>query len=53
MKYLYIATIFIFFMKSWYYGLYEFKENKNKPAGFSLFFLSILRAYIAYYNTYS
>lgn len=48
MKYIYIISIVLLFFKSWYYGLYELKENKNKPAGYSIFFLSILRAYISF-----
>lgn len=38
------ATILIcyFFMKSFYYGIYEFNENKNKPAGIIVFILSFL-----------
>lgn len=40
----FLATILIlyFFAKSFYYGLYEFKENKNKPAGIVVFLLSFL-----------
>lgn len=47
MKYLYIIFLIILFLKSWYYGIYELKVNKNKPAGISIFFLSLLRAYIS------
>lgn len=50
MKYLYILIILYFSIKSWFYGLYEFKKCKNKPAGLSIFTLSILRANISIYN---
>ena len=47
MKYLYIIGLIYIFIKSWKYGLYEIKENQNKPAGISIFFISILRAHIS------
>lgn len=45
MKILYILVLIYIFIKTWKYGLYEFKENKNKPAGVSIFLISTLRAY--------
>lgn len=50
MKYFYIIVIIFLFLKSWFYGLYELKTNKNKPAGYSIFLLSLLRVNISLYN---
>ena len=49
MKYLYIIIFIYIFIKTFKYGLYEFKENQNKPAGVSIFLISILRTYISNY----
>lgn len=43
MKILYIMTIIFFMIKSWNYGIYEIKQNKNKSAGIAILFLSIIR----------
>lgn len=43
-----MITIFTFlfslviFFKSWAYGTYELKNNKNKLGGFCIFFISII-----------
>ena len=47
MKYLYIIVLIYIFINSWKYGIYELKENKNKPAGISIFLISLLRVYIS------
>jgi hypothetical protein len=40
MKILSIFFLIYCFFKAWYYGLYELKENKNKPAAISIFFMA-------------
>lgn len=37
-----VILLFYCFMKSIYYGLYEFNENKNKPAGTLIIILAFL-----------
>ena len=41
MNYLFIIFILFFFMKSWFYGLFELREIKNKPAATAIFVLSL------------
>lgn len=36
-----LLSLFVFF-KTFYYGIYEFKQNNNKVAGSSLMLLSIV-----------
>lgn len=50
MKYLALVYIVWAFLKSWYYGLYELKENKNKTAAIAIFFLAIARSNFSYYS---
>lgn len=42
MKFLVIALLIFAFLKSFYYGVYEINEKKNKPAGITIIFLAIL-----------
>lgn len=41
MNYIFIIFLLYFFIKSWFYGLFELKEIKNKSAAIAVFFLSI------------
>lgn len=36
-----LLSLFVFF-KTLYYGIYEFKQNQNKIAGFSIIVLAIV-----------
>lgn len=42
MKFIAILFLIYFFFKSIYYGIFEIKENKNKPGGITVIFLAIL-----------
>ena len=41
MKYLIILYLIFIFFKTWYYGIFEMKENKNKTAATAIFILAI------------
>ena len=41
MKYLIIIYLIFVFFKTWYYGIFEMKENKNKTAAIAIFALAI------------
>ena len=41
MRFLIILYLIFVFLKSWYYGLFEMKENKNKTAAIAIFALAI------------
>ena len=47
MPFLAIFLLFFCFFKTFYYGIYEFKTNKNKPGGIVSCLLAILRTYIS------
>ena len=49
MKVITILFLIYIFFKTWYYGIYELKSNKNKPAAIAIFFMAIVRANISYY----
>lgn len=42
MKYLSLFFIILLFLKSFYYGTFELKTNKNKFGGFGIYFLSLI-----------
>ena len=42
-----IFLLIFFFLKTFYYGIFELKSNKNKPGGIVVFIYSILRTYIS------
>lgn len=48
MKYIVIILIIFGFLKSWNYGIYELKQNKNKTAAIAIFTLSIVRPSFSY-----
>lgn len=53
MKILTIIYLIYVFFKTWYYGIYELKTNKNKTASTAIFILAIVRSNISniyYYN---
>jgi len=50
MQYITILFLLYIFLKTWYYGIYELKTNKNKTAAISIFFMAIVRSSILYYN---
>ena len=52
MAYLALFLIFIGFLKTFYYGIYEFKEKQNKPGGIAVFIFAILRTYYSYSNNF-
>lgn len=52
MKILTLIFLIYSFFKTWYYGLYELKTNKNKTAAISMFFMAIVRSYISNYFNY-
>lgn len=41
MNYIFIIFLLYFFIKSWFYGLFELKEIKNKPAATAIFILTL------------
>lgn len=41
MNYIFILLILYFFLKSWFYGLFELKEIKNKTAATAIFILTL------------
>lgn len=43
-----IILIFVCFLKSFYYGIYEIKQKQNKPGGIAVFLFAILRTYLSY-----
>lgn len=49
MPFLALTLVFLSFIKTIYYGVFELKEQKNKPGGFTTFFVAILRTYNSYY----
>lgn len=42
-----IILIFICFLKSFYYGIYEIKQKQNKPGGIAVCLFAILRTYLS------
>lgn len=46
MSFLAILLLLFGFFKTFYYGIYEFSQNKNKPGGIVVCIYSILRTYI-------
>lgn len=52
MPYLVLILLLICFFKTFYYGLYEFKEKQNKSGGIAVCILAILRTYITKYSYY-
>lgn len=42
MKFIAIVLLIFAFFKSFYYGVFEIREKKNKPAGITVIFLAIL-----------
>ena len=47
MPYLALVLLLICFLKTFYYGIYEFKEKQNKPGGIAVCLFAILRTYIS------
>ena len=52
MPFLAIFLLILCFLKTFYYGIYEFKTNKNKPRGIAVCLYSILRTYISNHNDF-
>lgn len=50
MKYLAIIFLIYTFLKTWNYGTFELKENKNKTAAIAIFFLAIVRSNFPFSN---
>ncbi len=42
-----IILIFLCFLKSFYYGIYEIKQKQNKPGGIAVCLFAILRTYLS------
>ena len=42
MKYISILFLIYLFLKSFYYGIYEINDKKNKLGGIAIIFLSII-----------
>ena len=49
MKFLSLIIIFLGFLKSFYYGIFEIKEKNNKFGGIVTCFIAILRTYYSLY----
>ncbi len=49
MVYLALFLLIICFFKTFYYGVYEFKEKQNKSGGISVCLLALLRTYLSKY----
>ncbi len=47
MAYLALFLIVVAFFKTFYYGVYEIKQKKNKPGGITVCILSFLRTYLS------
>ena len=41
MNFIFIILLLYFFIKSWFYGLFEQKENRNKNAATAIFILTL------------
>ena len=50
MKYITIIFLIYAFLKTWNYGIFELKENKNKTAAIATFFLAIVRLNFSFSN---
>ena len=48
MPYFAIFLLILCFLKTFYYGLYEFRQKENKLGGISVCLLAILRTYFTY-----
>jgi len=51
MKIIFIIFLIYAFLKTWYYGLHEKKNNKNKTAAIVIFSMAIVRFHLPYSNT--
>jgi len=51
MQYISIILVILAFLKSFYYGIFEIKEKKNKFGGIVVLVLSLIRAYSPF-NSY-
>lgn len=47
MPFLAIVLLIYCFFKTFFYGIYELKNNKNKPGGIVVCLFAILRTYIS------
>lgn len=47
MPYFAIFLLLLCCLKTFYYGVYEFKAKQNKPGGIAVCFLAILRSYFS------
>ena len=53
MTFLALFLIFLCFIKTFYYGMYEIQQKQNKPGGIAVLLLAILRTCISdYYYFY-
>lgn len=52
MNYIYIVFIIFFFLKGWYYGIYELNEQKNKNAATAIFLINIVSFIFASLSLY-
>lgn len=43
-----IILIFLCFLKSFYYGIYEIKQKQNKPGGIAVCLFAIFRTYLSH-----